>query len=46
MIEQITTILKWIDIVAYLIELAYDLAISPADNVSQDPGLELCIGIC
>ena len=40
-----TTMLKRIDMIAYLFELGYDLAISPADNVSQNPGFESCLGI-
>ena len=40
-----TMSLKVLDIVAYLIELAYDLATSPMDNVSENPGFESCIGI-
>ena len=41
-----TLSLKVLDLVDYLIELAYDLAISPMDNVSENPGFESCIGIC
>ena len=40
-----TTMLKKIDMIAYLVELAYDLAISPVDNVSQNPGFESCLGV-
>ena len=40
-----TTIQKRADVIAYLIELCYDIAISPADNVSQNPGFESCLGI-
>ena len=40
-----TTMLKRIDIVAYLFELGYDLSISPADNVSQNPGFESVLGV-
>ena len=39
---QSTTTLKRIDMIAYLIELAYDLAISPLHNTSESPGYELC----
>ena len=38
-----TTTLKRIDMIAYLIELAYDLAISPLDNISESPGFESCL---
>ena len=34
-----------IDIIAYQIELAYDLAISSSDNVSKNPGFESFIGV-
>ena len=37
------TTLKRIDTIAYLIELAYDLAISPLDNISESPGFESCL---
>ena len=40
-----TTIINQIDVVAYLIELVYDLETSPADNVSNNPGFESCLGI-
>ena len=40
-----TTALKRIDVIAYLIELVYDLAISPVDNVSENPGFESCLNI-
>ena len=32
--------LKLIDMITYLIELAYDLAISPVDNIPESPGFE------
>ena len=32
------------DMIAYLIELAFDLAISVLDNVSENPGFESCHG--
>ena len=35
-----TTMLKRIDMIAYLIELAYDLAISPIDNLLESQGFE------
>ena len=38
-----TTMLKRIDMIAYLIEIAYDLAISPLDNVSESPWFESCL---
>lgn len=40
-----TVSLKVLDLVAYLIELAYDLVISPMDNVSENPGFDSCIDI-
>ena len=40
-----TTTQKRVDVIAYLIELCYDIAISPANNVSQNPGFESCLGI-
>ena len=38
-----TTTLKRINIIAYLIELAYDLSISPVYNVSESPGFKSCL---
>ena len=40
-----TSALKTNDMVAYLIELGYDLALSSTDNVSENPGFESCLGI-
>ena len=34
-----------IDLIAYQFELAYDLAISPSDNVSNNPGFESFLGV-
>ena len=36
---------NFIDMIAYQIELGYDLAISPSDNVSNSPGFESFIGV-
>ena len=36
---------KIIDMVSYLAELAYDLSISPVDNVSTNPGFESILGV-
>ena len=33
-----------LEMVAYFFELAYDLCLSPQDNVSQSPGFEKYIG--
>ena len=44
MVGQNTTVLKRIDAIAYFIKPAYDLAISPLDNVPHNPGFETCIG--
>ena len=35
-----------IEVIAYLFELAYDLAIFYHDNVSESMGFESCIGGC
>ena len=37
--------LKCIDMIAYLIELVFDVAILPLDNVSENPGFESCHGM-
>ena len=36
---------KAIDMIAYLIELAFDVGISVIDNVSENPGFEGCHGV-
>ena len=33
---------KFMDMVAYLFELGYDLALSRSNNVSKSPGFEAC----
>jgi len=33
---------KFMDMISYLFELGYDLALSPANNVSDSPGFEGC----
>ena len=35
---------KGVEMVAYLLELAYDLAIAPRDNISSSPGFETIFG--
>ena len=40
-----TVNLKMIDMISYLPELAYDLSISRADNVSINPGFESILGV-
>ena len=40
-----TEIRKRNDVVAYLIEITYDLCISPIYNVSKNPGFEGCLGV-
>ena len=42
---QGTTELKRINMIAYQIELTYDLAISRCDNVSENPGFKWCLSI-
>ena len=37
--------MKAVDMIAYLIELSYDLSISSVDNVSDNPGFESVIGV-
>ena len=36
---------KMIDMIAYLAELAYDLAICSVDNISSNPGFESILGV-
>ena len=35
---------KQLHCLGYLMELAYDLALAPRDNVSSSPGFETCLG--
>ena len=37
---------KRVEVISYLIELAYDLAISDQHNVSESAGFEIFIGGC
>lgn len=43
--SNLTPIQKFHDIVAYQVELGYDLAIEPSLNVSRSPGFESVLGI-
>ena len=43
--QQQDMINKQLNMVAYLVELFYDLCLSPQDNVSESPGFELPMGI-
>ena len=36
---------KCIDMIAYLIEIVFDIAVSPLYNVSKNPGFESCHGM-
>ena len=36
---------KAIEMIAYLLELAFDISIAPRDNISSSPGFELPLGI-
>ena len=45
MSERATTVLNRINMISYQIELAYNLAISRCDNVSQNPSFKLCLDI-
>lgn len=43
--NNMTTIQKFHDIVAYQLEFGYDLAIKPELNVSRSPGFESVLGV-
>ncbi|KAL7552482.1 hypothetical protein ACHAWF_015738 [Thalassiosira exigua] len=43
--KDLASIQKYQDIVAYQMELAYDLALSPEMNVSRSPGFESFLGV-
>ena len=43
--KELTNIEKYQEYIAYLLELGYDLAIYPDNNVSRSPGFESFLGI-
>ena len=43
--KELTNIEKYQEYIAYLLELGYDLAINPDNNVSRSPGFESFLGI-
>jgi hypothetical protein len=43
--KDLTSIQKHQEIIAYLFEFGYDLAISQEHNVSQRPGFEMVLGV-
>lgn len=42
---NVSVIQKFQDMCAYQMELGYDLAINPCNNVSQNPGYESVLGV-
>ena len=36
---------KGVEMISYLLELAYDIAIAPRDNISSSPGFEAVLGV-
>ncbi len=43
--QTLTAVQKFQEVIAYLFELGYDLALSPENNFSQSPGFETIFGI-
>jgi hypothetical protein len=43
--KELTVVQKFQEVIAYLFEFGYDLALSPENNVSQSPGFESILGI-
>ena len=43
--EGVTAVQKFQEVIAYLFEFGYDLALSPENNVSCSPGFESTLGI-
>ena len=43
--KELTAVQKFQEVIAYLFEFGYDLALSPENNVSRSPGFESILGI-
>ena len=43
--KELTVVQKFQEVIAYLFEFGYDLALSPVNNVSRSPGFESILGI-
>ena len=43
--KELKAVQKFQEVIAYLFEFGYDLALSPENNVSRSPGFESIIGI-
>jgi hypothetical protein len=43
--KELAAVQKFQEVIAYLFEFGYDLALSPENNVSRSPGFELILGI-
>jgi hypothetical protein len=43
--KDLNSVQKHQEIIAYLFEFGYDLAISPENNVSRSPGFETVLGV-
>jgi len=43
--KELTVVQKFQEVIAYLFEFRYDLALSPGNNVSRSPGFESILGI-
>ena len=43
--KELTAVQKFQEVIAYLFEFGYDLALSPENNVSHSPGFESILGI-
>ncbi len=43
--KDLTPVQKFQDVIAYLFEFGYDLALSPENHVSRSPGFESILGV-
>jgi hypothetical protein len=43
--EELTSVQKFQEVIAYLFEFGYNLALSPENNVSRSPGFESILGV-
>ena len=43
--KELKAVQKFQEVIAYLFEFGYNLALSPENNVSRSPGFELILGI-
>jgi hypothetical protein len=43
--KELTSVQKFQEVIAYLFEFGYDLALSPENNACRSPGFESILGV-